>query len=804
VTLAPVPGHGRSSKPDSDWVDVIATERRRACVTHTELIAARKERLSAWPDLTHPALIEALARQGINAPWSHQADAATLAMQGTSVITATGTASGKSLSYWIPAVSALLEGGPNGTATVLHLAPTKALAADQALALGAFAPPEVRVGVFDGDTSQDDRAWVRRHANYVMTNPDMLHHGILPNHVRWQRFLRGLAFVVVDETHAYRGVFGAHVASVLRRLVRLCNRYGSDPVFLMASATMSAPEVTASRLTGRDVVAITDDGSPSAGRTFVLWEPPPIVTEPAPDARGDGHPDDLLDDVVDLPPVRRSATSEAADLLTDLVVAGARTLTFVRSRRGVEAVATSAKASLAEVDPAAVDEVAAYRGGYLPEERRDLERRLRSGDLRGLATTNALELGIDVSGLDCVLMAGWPGTRASVMQQAGRAGRDGQSSLAVLIARDDPLDHYVVHHPEVLFERPVEQSVFDPDNPYVLAPHLCAAAAEAPLTEEGPEGIDAFGPRARQVAETLVAQGVLRRRRDGWYWTSRDRATDLADLRGTGGAPVRIVEESTGRLLGTVDASSSHRLVHPGAVYVHQGVEHLVTGLDEDDRVAMVREAVLDHTTHARSVTQVEIVESVRDQAWGQATLSTGFVDVTTQVVAFARRRKGSGELLGEEPLDLPPRTLRTASVWWTLSAEQVEGSGVASIDIPGAAHAAEHASIGLLPLLATCDRGDLGGLSTAMHADTGRLTVFVHDAVPGGAGFAEQGYLTAPTWLNMTRTAISECGCASGCPSCVQSPKCGNGNEPLDKAGAIALLDVLLAGAPTMSEAAD
>lgn len=788
------------------WLAAIAPGRRRDRLTHLEVVPEQLGVAVGWPTRAHPLLIEALKAQGIEAPWAHQAEAAVHAWAGRSVIQATGTASGKSLGYWLPTLSTLLDEGSTGRSTVLHLAPTKALAADQRRTLDAFDLPDLRPGVFDGDTDREERAWVRRHARYLMTNPDMLHHGILPGHARWSRLLRGLRFVIIDETHAYRGVFGAHVALVLRRLDRLCQRYGSEPVFLLASATMARPEATAARLTGREVVAITTDSSPHAGRTFALWEPPPIIgSDPLHHndfGAGDAIDDDGFALAPDLPEARRSATAETADLLADLVVAGARTLAFVRSRRGVEAVATATRALLSEVDPVAVDQVAAYRGGYLPEERRDLEERLRSGDLRGLATTNALELGIDVSGLDCVLMAGWPGTRASVLQQAGRAGRAGQDSLAVLVARDDPLDRYVIHHPETLFGRPAEETVFDPDNPYVVGPHLCAAAAESPLTDEGPDGIDRFGPRARDVAETLVGQGLLRRRRDGWYWTSRDRASDLADLRGTGGAAVRIVEESTGRLLGTVDAGSSHRLVHPGAIYVHQGAEHVVVALEEGDAVAVVRPVSVDHTTHARSVTEVTIVETVRRTAWADAHLCLGFVDVTSQVVAFARRRKGSGELLGEAPLDLPPRTLRTASVWWTLSAEQVEASGVNQVDLAGAAHAAEHASIGLLPLLATCDRGDLGGLSTALHPDTGRLTVFVHDAVPGGAGFAERGYLTAKTWLRTTRDAISDCPCQSGCPSCVQSPKCGNGNEPLDKAGAVALLDVLLTSASNPDDA--
>jgi DEAD/DEAH box helicase domain-containing protein len=443
-----------------------------------------------------------------------------------------------------------------------------------------------------------------------------------------------------------------------------------------------------------------------------------------------------------------------------------------------------------------VNRVAAYRAGYLPEERRALERALRSGGLLGLATTNALELGVDVSGLDAVVLTGYPGTRASMWQQAGRAGRSGAASLAVLIARDDPLDTYLVHHPETLFGQPVEATVLDPDNPYVLAPHLCAAAAEIPLSDAD---LATFGPRSSAVLEELVASGMLRRRPTGWFWTHRDRACDLADIRGSGGAPVRVVDGLTGQLLGTVDADASHSTVHTGAVYLHQGETYLVENLDLEESAALVEPAQPDYSTTARDVTDISIAETLRSTSWGDAIVAFGVVDVTTQVVSFIRRRLLTGEVLGEEPLDLPPRQLRTHAVWWTVTDAQLASSELEWADVPGAAHAAEHASIGLLPLVATCDRWDIGGVSTAVHADTGRTTVFVYDGHPGGAGFAERGFEAAATWLAATRDAIAACACATGCPSCVQSPKCGNGNDPLDKAGAVRLLTTLLAGAPLM-----
>ncbi|MDQ1599564.1 MAG: box helicase protein, partial [Actinomycetota bacterium] len=497
---------------------------------------------------------------------------------------------------------------------------------------------------------------------------------------------------------------------------------------------------------------------------------------------------------VNMAPVRRSATAEVADLLADLVADGVRTVAFVRSRRAAETVSSTTRRLLAEVSPDLPDRVAAYRAGYLPEERRALEADLQSGRLLAVASTNALELGVDIAGLDAVLLAGWPGTRASLWQQAGRAGRAGQDALAVMVARDDPLDTYLTHHPETLFGRPVETTVLDPGNPHVLAPHLCAAAAELPpLTADD---LMAFDPDADAVAEHLVTRGMLRRRGSGLYWTRPERASDLADIRGVGAGPVGLVEEGTGRLLGTVDGAAAHATVHAGAVYVHQGETYLVSALDLAEQVARVGRADPDWTTMARDVTEIDVVETSQSREWDHVTLSFGIVQVTNQVVSFLRRRLITGEVLGEEPLDLPPRHLRTRAVWWTVDAAGLERAGLGGADVPGAAHAAEHASIGLLPLFATCDRWDIGGVSTAHHADTGQMTVFVYDGHPGGAGFAEHGHAAAVDWLTATRDAIAACECLDGCPSCVQSPKCGNGNEPLDKAGARSLLDVVLAGA--------
>jgi len=759
---------------------LLAAPGRRDRLTHVEQLPARPGVSVDWPEWVDRGVVERLGAAGVSRPWRHQAEAATHAREGRSVVVATGTASGKSLAYLLPALTAVREGlsARDGRgATVLYLAPTKALAHDQWRALRTLGLDDVRAATYDGDTPSDEREWVRAHAAYALTNPDLLHRSLLPGHRRWSAFLRSLRYVVVDECHAYRGVFGSHVAAVLRRLQRVAEHYGSDPVFVLASATVSDPSISGERLTGRPLVAVTDDASPRGPATFALWEPPLTAW------RGEHGA-----------PVRRSAVAETADLLADLVVDGRRTIAFVRSRRGAEAVATMTRGALHDVDPGLAPRVAAYRAGYLPEERRAVESGLQSGDLIGVSATSALELGVDVSGLDAVLLTGWPGTRASLWQQAGRAGRAGREALAVLVARDDPLDTYVVHHPEALFGKPVEATVLDPDNPYVLGPHLCAAAAELPLT---PDDLARFGPAAPGLLDDLVARGLLRRRPGGWFWTRAERAADLADLRGIGGSPVRVVESGTGRLLGTVDPGSADRCVHAGAVYVHQGATYLVDSLDLSDAVALVTAASPEHTTYAREVNDLRVVAEVQRQAWGAAALVFGEVEVTSQVVAFLKRRVGTGEVLGEEPLDLPPRHLRTRAVWWTVTSEQVAAASLEPGELPGAAHAAEHASIGLLPLFATCDRWDIGGVSTALHPDTGLPTVFVYDGHPGGAGFAERGFQQALSWLTATRDAIAACDCETGCPSCVQSPKCGNGNDPLDKDGAVRLLTELVSGRP-------
>ncbi|MGB8022120.1 MAG: DEAD/DEAH box helicase [Candidatus Nanopelagicales bacterium] len=735
---------------------------------HVIHLAPRTGSTTPWPEWLDPLVRMALTRTGISEPWRHQVRAADLAWAGQHVVVATGTASGKSLAFGMPGLTAALqEPAPGATRgpSVLYLSPTKALAHDQLAGLRALDLPGLRAASVDGDTPDEEREWARSHARWLVTNPDMLHRSILPAHERWHGFLRSLRFVVIDEAHVYRGVFGSQVALVLRRLRRVAALHGADPTFIAASATAADPGPSISRLVGVDICVIDSDDSAHGPAELVLWQP----------------------DGVSSGELVRSTVAEAADIMAGLIDAGQSTLTFARSRRGAEGVASAVRQN-AEAGA----RVRAYRGGYLPEERRHLEADLRSGKLLGLAATSALELGIDISGLDAVVMAGWPGTTASFWQQAGRAGRRGAPALIVLVAREDPLDQYLVNHPDVLTGRPPEQCVIDPDNDYVLAGHLCAAAAEAPLIDGRIEPF--FGAAAEAMCQALAARGLLRRRRDGWYWTSQSRAADLVDLRGAAGGPVRIVEEGTGRLLGTVDPATAPAVVHPGAIYVHQGSTFEIGGLDLGARVATAAATTTDLSTHARTRSEVTF-ESVRNSArWGSAEVLTGHVQVTSQVTSFLVRRWPSGQVVAEHPLDLPPACLPTAATWWSIPEEALVDAEIDEAQAPGAVHALEHSMIGILPLFATCDRWDVGGLSTAHHPQTGQAAIVIHDGHPGGAGFAERGYLRATEWMRATNEVIAGCPCVDGCPRCVQSPKCGNGNRPLDKASALRLARALLA----------
>jgi len=738
-------------------------------LTHVEVIPPRPAHYVDLPRDLHPLLLEALERLGIRRLYPHQAEALALVGEGRNVIISTGTASGKSLCYHLPVYQEILK---NPSSRALYLFPTKALAQDQLRSLKELHGRAVRSATYDGDTPQDLRGWIRREAQVVLSNPDMLHFGILPNHRLWGGFFSHLRYVVLDEAHVARGVFGSHVAQVLRRLRRVCALYGSRPLFLFTSATIDNPAEHAGRLAGLEVKAVKDDFSPRGRKVFALWNPPDILSM----AGGDVH---------------RSSNLETAELLSRLMRLGVRSIAFSRSRKATELVYGYVRKFLGREEPELAERLASYRGGYLPRQRREIERRLFEGELTAVSATNALELGVDIGELEACLMNGYPGTIASTWQQAGRAGRRQDESLAVLIAADDPLDQYLMHHPRFLFGSPCEQAVIDLENTSILGAHLACAANEIPL-REGDE--EYFGEGMWPVVYDLVEQGFLGRKKDLWYYARPDSPAQEVNLRSASGSLVSIVEADTGGLVGTVEEANCFFHVHPGAVYLHQGDSYLVEDLDLERKVALVREAGLDFYTNPMDNTDVVVLaeEKRRRLSDTSCSLHYGEVEVSTKVYAYQRRRLVTHEVLETLALDMPTQVLSTRALWYVLPAERLSPLDLDEYSLAGGLHALEHASIAILPLFAMCDRRDIGGMSAACHPDTGRATVFIYDAYPGGVGIAARGYDLAAEHIGSTLEMVEGCPCREGCPSCIQSPKCGSGNEPLSKKAAVLLLRLL------------
>lgn len=744
-------------------------------IVHIERLPPRQARYGRLDKrLPHP-LEQALKRVGVDRFYSHQAEAINAIRRGQHVIVATATASGKTLIYNLPVLECCLL---DPQARALYLFPTKALAQDQLRALNELIQGSlrgVRVGVYDGDTPQAARGEIRRRMAIVLTNPDMLHVGILPNHHLWRDFFRHLRYVVIDEAHVYRGVFGSQVGCVLRRLRRICHFYGNEPQFIACSATIANPGEHLETLAGVKPMVVDDDGAPQGARTFVLWNPP-------------------LEDRIH--GVRRSANSEAANLFAALVQSGIRNLTFTRSRRSAELILSYARHILERTTPELADAVAAYRAGYTAQDRRALERALFEGRLIGLTTTSALELGIDVGHLDATMLVGYPGTIASMWQQAGRAGRGRSDALTVLIGLDDPLDQYLLRHPADLFARPHEAARCDPGNLYVLIQHLPCAAYESPLTA-GDETL--FGGQYVEAMVHLEERGTLDYRGragqpDRWFYVGKPYPAQYVGLRSASGSRVRLLDLGRQRqVLEEIDAATAPFRVHPGAVYLHQGNSYLVTDLDLRDGIALLREADPGYYTQPREVSEIHIIRSFAHRQMSACTAFLGRVRVISQVIGYTRKKQFSEEVLGQEPLDLPPQTFDTMAVWWDLPVEWGRSLARQGGDLAGALHAIEHGCIAMLPLLAMCDRFDLGGVSTVCHPDTEGPLICVYDAYPGGVGLAERGFEALERWWQATLELIAQCPCEAGCPSCIHSPKCGNNNEPLDKAGAIALLQAML-----------
>ncbi|MDH7487290.1 MAG: DEAD/DEAH box helicase [Anaerolineae bacterium] len=783
-------------EPDTFLGQIKGQRFYRGQIVHLQRLPARKARYGRLHYRLSPTLQALLEHAGAPRLYTHQAQAINAAFAGQHVVVATSTASGKTLCYNVPVLETLLR---DPAARALYLFPTKALAQDQLGKLNDLLavlekgqgstdpltpiPYPLTPATYDGDTPRSARGRIRRSSRIILTNPDMLHVGILPNHHLWADFFRGLRYVVLDEAHQYRGVFGSQVACVLRRLRRVCAFYGSRPQFSASSATIANPAEHFRLLTGLEATVVDDDGSPHGPRSFVLWNPPFVDR-----ART----------------ARRSANAEATQLLVELVQQRVRSICFTRTRRVAELILRYAREALQEVAPELAERVKAYRAGYLPRERRQIEQELFRGDLLAVTATTALELGIDVGHLDAALLVGYPGTVASFWQQAGRAGRGERASLAVLIGLDNPLDQYFMRHPQELFGRPLEHALVDPDNLYVLLKHLLCAAHEVPLSVEPEQGHAAvtfddealFGPGFVEAMVQLERQDLLDYRGGRWFYTRGDYPAQDVSLRSAGVERFVLLDESDGyHILEEMDAATAPLRAHPGAIYLHQGETYLVTQYDPQMQSAIVRPVEVDYYTQPREVNDVRIIRSLAHRQVGAVSAYLGQVRVTSQVIGYRRLQQYSEAVLGEEWLDMPAQTFETVALWWDVPAEVRREVARRGLDFLGGLHGVEHAAISILPLFAMCDRWDIGGLSTPSHPDTEQAQVFIYDGFPGGVGIAEKGFELLPELWRATLEAVRDCPCAEGCPSCIVSPKCGSGNEPLDKQAAVCILQALLKG---------
>jgi DEAD/DEAH box helicase domain-containing protein len=737
------------------WADLLEGEE----IAYSGVEPPREATLEPVPDDLDPRVASVLAASGVTALYRHQVEAWEAAQRGENVVVTTGTASGKSLAFNLPVLDAVAR---QPKTRALYLYPTKALSQDQARSLAELRLKGLRPAIYDGDTPGERRWQIRKWSNVVLTNPDMLHVGVLPHHDRWGDILANLRYVVVDEAHVYRGVFGSHVANILRRLRRLARIYGSEPQFLLASATIANAGELALALTGEPATVVDRDTSERAEREVVIWNPP------------------LLDVELGL---RASPLGDAARLLSALTSRGLRTICFAKSRKAAELIHRFAAE---RVDIGTRRRLAPYRAGYTPEQRRDIERRLVEGDLLGVTATDALELGIDIGLLDCAISVGFPGTVASLRQQWGRAGRRGRG-LAVLVASDDALDQFFAREPDALLSRRVEAAILDHANPRILDPHVLSAAFEAPLDEADAEILG--GEALRRAAELPE----LGRTAAGYVWKGRDYPAARVSLRSGDAEAVTVVDGDTGSLLGLVERDRAYSTVHEGAVYLHLGEQYLVESLSLEDRVAIVSLATVDWYTQAKKESETTIEASERSELRLGVELHFGRVSVTEQVVGYARKAVRDSATIDVVPLLMPETTFETEAVWFCPEPHQLDGLEHMP-KLLGTLHAAEHSLIALLPLWAMCDRWDIGGLSTNVHHQTGRSTIFVYDGHAGGVGITERGFDRFGDWVEDTARLLQRCPCAAGCPSCVQSPKCGNLNEPLDKAGARVLLERMLA----------
>jgi DEAD/DEAH box helicase domain-containing protein len=729
-------------------------------VVHMDVDGLKEARYGELRTPLSPSLAAYLNHKNIRL-FTHQCDAIDHIRACKNVIITTPTASGKTLAFNLP-VFEKLEIDP--AARALYLYPTKALSNDQLATLeqmALFTGISAKPAIYDGDTPQSKRAAIRDNARIIVSNPHELHQ-VLSWHTKWRTFFSGLQFIIIDEAHRYRGVFGSHIAFLLRRLLRLCLFYGSKPQFVLSTATIANPVEFAGNLTGKPFDLISEDGSPHGRKTFVLYNP-------------------FYDGIGE-----RSAHQETKDLLLSCVKKDLQTLCFTSSRKMAELVTLWAREDARHTSSRLADSISAYRAGYLPEERRGIERQLKDGLMKGIVSTNALELGIDIGSLDAVIISGFPGTMMSTRQQAGRAGRNGTESLAVFVAMANPLDQYFMNHPDRFFSRSHEHAIVDTLNPYIVSGHLLCAAAELPVNDVTDTVF--FGESLPSLLADLATHDLVRKTSRGWVYSGRGRAAEAVHLDGIPGPIFRIL--CKGKLLETMDRGQAFREAHKGAIMLHQGVTYVVNEMDLETHTVRVSETDVDYYTQPLKDANLKVIETIEKKSFHGLKCAFGDVEVTETITGYKIKRKET--IIGMEPLLLPPLTFRTKAFWIVPPDPVGHSVNTAGLDLAGGLHGAEHAIIALMPLHVMCDRWDIGGLSSPQYGKDGEPVIFVYDAYEGGIGLAEKAYEILPALLASAHELVRDCVCEKGCPSCIYSPKCGNDNQPLDKDATVLILKEL------------
>jgi DEAD/DEAH box helicase domain-containing protein len=739
-------------------VDRFVDELRRGYSSRGQAVHLRHipQKSPIYAELSDPlpgSLSDTLRNIGVNQLYRHQCAAIEAARAGKHPLVVTSTASGKSLTYLLPILEHLLT---DRSARALLLFPIKALEQDQLKTLQSLLPwgQEIRAAIIDGDTPASRRAKLREDPpQLLLSNPDLLHLSLLPYHAQWREFWRNLRYVVLDELHTYRGVFGSHIAHVLRRLRRVAAAYGAQPQFIACSATISNPLDLSEQLTGLTFHLIDGDGAPQQGKRFLLINP------------------------------INSPYTEATDLLLRCLRKGLKTIAFAKARKIAELIAIWTR----QADPTLGRKLAAYRAGFTADERRTIERGLFTEQLAGVVTTSALELGIDVGGLDACLLVGYPGSITSTWQRGGRVGRGRREALIILIALPDALDQYFFRHPDDFFSRPYEAAIIDPGNRQILAAHLVAAASEVPLRSD-----DSFYAAEKDLIRSLHDQGRLLMSADGTEWYARERHPQRRiNIRSLGEACAIL--DQTGRTIGTIDGIRAIHECHPGAIYLHQGQQYESLSLDLIQHKVHAKPVTVDYYTAPLAEKDTEILEILESQDHQGIPYHLGRLKVTERVLGYERRRIFGQDKIGSYQLDLPPMTFETVGLWFEVPDGLKAAVEAKGLHFMGSIHAVEHAMIGLFPLYALCDRSDIGGISYPIHPQVGRAAIFIYDGYPGGIGLTERGFRVLPELFLKTRQLLEECLCEAGCPSCVHSPKCGSGNKPLDKQGAHLTLQGLL-----------